>query len=142
MTMRLKIRQWVSAISAIYRLTKVVPKEKATYLDVWRPWKEQEQQRQKAKEDMREESRKHMEVDVGKEDTVEADTVLKEAKHNGTTKKWSLKEKIMDAKKKAVLKMLDPPWALPPKVEVGDDEIKSTPMKLQEEFKRVVRTAM
>ena len=48
----------------------------------------------------------------------------------------------MDAEKKTVLKMLDPPWALPPKVEVGEDEIKSTPMKLQEEFKRVVRTAM
>ena len=91
---------------------------------------------------MREESRIHMEVDAGKEDTEEADTLLKEAKHNGTTKTWSLKEKIIDAKKKAVLKMLDPPWALPPKVEVGEDEIKSTPMKLQEEFKRVVRTAM
>ena len=129
-------------MSAIYRLMKVVPNEKETYSDGWGPLKEQEQQRQNAKVDMREESRRHMEVDAGKEDTEEADTLLKEAKHNGTTKTWSLKEKIMNAKKKAVLKMLDPPWALPPKVEVGEDEIKSTPMKLQEEFKRVVRTAM
>ena len=107
---------------------KVVPKEKETYSDGWRPLKEEEQQRQNAKVDI-EEPRRHKEVDAGKEDTEEADTLLKEAKHSGTTKTWSLKEKIMDAKKKAVLKMLDPPWVLPPKVEVGEDEIKSTPQK-------------
>ena len=69
---------------------KVVPKEKETYSDGWRPLKEQEQQRQNAKVDMmREDSRRHMEVDAGKEDTEEADTLLKEAKHSGTTKTWT-----------------------------------------------------
>ena len=50
----------------------------------------------------------------------------------------SLKEKgIMDAKKKAVLKMLDPPMVLPPRVEVAVNEIelldtKATYMDLEE----------
>ena len=136
-----EIQQWVSAMTAINKLLKGVSKEKETYTDGWRPWKEQDQLRQNAKWDEREATGRHMDVDAGVEDTEEADTVLKEAKHK--TENWSFKEKaIMDDKKKAVLKMLDPQLVLPPRVEVGEDEIKSTLIKRQDEFKRVVLTAM
>ena len=64
---------------------------------------------------------------TGEEDTEEAVTVLKETKYYGNTKKWSLKEKvIMDAKKKAVLKMLVPQLVLPLRVEVAVDATELT----------------
>ena len=48
----------------------------------------------------------------------------------------------MDAKKKAVLKMLDPQLERPPRVDVEEDEIKSKSKKLQDGFKSIVLTAI
>ena len=93
-------------------------------------------------EDEREVTGRHMEVDSGEKDTEEAITVLKEAKHWGKTEKWNLKEKvIMDAKKKAVMKMLDPQLVPSPRVDVKRTR-KGKDIKTSETLKtkRVERT--
>ena len=85
-------------------------------------------------------SNEQMETDRKHQWNIDA---TKSAKSKGRTEKWSSKWKgIMDAKKEAVLKMLDPKLVHPPRVQVGSDEIMSTSKKPQDEFKRLVLTAL